>query len=91
MLNRAIIDSTPTAQTEALELESDMKFIKKLNGSEAAAVLAPQVAANMNPHLGQNSRLEKPAANTQSADGTVQASAERRAGGGCIPVSGFDR
>ncbi|MBK7890221.1 MAG: hypothetical protein IPJ84_05035 [Bdellovibrionales bacterium] len=80
MLNRAITDSTLTAQTEALEVESDMKFIKKLNGSEAPA-----------PVASTNSGQQKPEAKSDSTGKSAHAANERRPGGGCIPVSGFDR
>ena len=80
MLNRAITDSTLTAQTKALEVESDMKFIKKLNGSEAPTTVAST-----------NSGQQKPEATSDSTGKSAHAANERRPGGGCIPVSGFDR
>lgn len=83
MLNRAITDSTLTAQTEALEVESDMKFIKKLNGSEAPTTVASSASIS----TGQ----QKPEAKSDSTGKNAHAANERRPGGGCIPVSGFDR
>jgi hypothetical protein len=60
-----------------------MKFIKKLNGSEAPTTVASSASIS----TGQ----QKPEAKSDSTGKNAHAANERRPGGGCIPVSGFDR
>lgn len=83
MLNR---DTTHSHQ------EPEVKFIKKLNGENRDAVSgAAGSAAVENPHSAGQTSVDKSDGLKGSEGSTQKLDGSRRPGGGCIPVSGFDR